>query len=190
MAFRLRSDDAGGAFRSIGLLENAIGGAMELTLAPTGAPGNYAGLLQATSLRVRDAPSLAELLDAMSVIGLLQQLDGQGINFDTVEARFTLSPDRITISESSAVGLSLGISMDGVYTLATKAMNFQGVVSPVYLLNGIGAIFTRRGEGLIGFNYRMTGTPDATEVSINPLSIFTPGMFREIFRQPPPEPSK
>lgn len=190
MAFRLRSDDAGGAFRSIGLLENAMGGAMELTLAPTGAPGNYAGLLQATGLQVRDAPSLAELLDAISVIGLLQQLDGQGINFDTVEARFTLSPDKITISESSAVGLSLGISMDGVYTLATKAMNFQGVVSPVYLLNGMGAIFTRRGEGLIGFNYRMTGTPDATEVSINPLSIFTPGMFREIFRQPPPEPSE
>lgn len=190
MAFRLRSDDAGGAFRSIGLLENATGGAMELTLAPTGAEGNYAGLLQATSLRVRDAPSLAALLDAISVIGLLQQLDGQGISFDTVEARFTLSPDRITISESSAVGLSLGISMDGVYTLATKAMDFQGVVSPVYLLNSIGAIFTRKGEGLIGFNYRMTGTSGATEVSINPLSIFTPGMFREIFRQAPSAPSE
>ncbi len=190
MAFRLRSDDAGGAFRSIGLLENATGGAMELTLAPTGAEGNYAGLLQASSLRVRDAPALAELLDAISVIGLLQQLDGQGISFETVEAQFTLSPDTVTISESSAVGLSLGISMDGVYTLATKAMDFQGVVSPVYLLNSIGAIFTRKGEGLIGFNYRMTGTPDATEVSINPLSIFTPGMFREIFRQPPPDPSE
>jgi len=190
MAFRLRSEDAGGAFRSIGLLENATGGAMELTLAPSGAEGNYAGLLQATSLRVRDAPSLAALLDAISVIGLLQQLDGQGISFDTVEARFSLSPDKITISESSAVGLSLGISMDGVYTLATKAMDFQGVVSPVYLLNSIGAIFTRKGEGLIGFNYRMTGTPGATEVSINPLSIFTPGMFREIFRQAPPAASE
>jgi hypothetical protein len=190
MAFRLRSDDAGGALRSIGLLENATGGAMQLTLAPTGAEGNYAGLLQATSLRVQDAPSLAALLDAISVIGLLQQLDGQGISFDTVEARFTLSPDKITIAESSAVGLSLGISMDGVYTLATKAMDFQGVVSPVYLFNSIGAIFTREGEGLIGFNYRMTGTPGATEVSINPLSIFTPGMFREIFRQAPPAASE
>jgi len=24
-------------------------------------------------------------------------------------------------------------------------------------------------------------------VQVNPLSIFTPGMFREIFRRPPPE---
>jgi len=36
----------------------------------------------------------------------------------------------------------------------------------------------------------MTGTPGATEVSINPLSIFTPGMFREIFRQAPPAASE
>ena len=58
----------------------------------------------------------------------------------------------------------------------------QGVISPVYLLNGVGAIFTKRGEGVFGFNYTLSGTADAPEVGVNPLSILTPGMLRGIFR--------
>ena len=45
---------------------------------------------------------------------------------------------------------------------------------------------SKRGEGLFGFNYSLGGTADAPQVSVNPLSILTPGLFREIFRSPPP----
>jgi hypothetical protein len=53
-------------------------------------------------------------------------------------------------------------------------------------VNGLGQIFSRRGEGFFGFNYSLSGTTDAPQVSVNPLSLLTPGMFREIFRQGPP----
>jgi hypothetical protein len=66
----------------------------------------------------------------------------------------------------------------------------QGVLSPIYILNGIGSLFTRRGEGLIGFNFNLTGPASNPTVAVNPLSVFTPGMFREIFRRPPPQPSQ
>ena len=65
-------------------------------------------------------------------------------------------------------------------------MDFQGVVSPFFLINGIGSVLTRRGEGLIGFNFNLRGSVDNPQVSVNPLSALTPGMFREIFRRPPP----
>jgi len=85
-----------------------------------------------------------------------------------------------------AVGASLGVSAAGLYSIRTKAFDMQGVVSPIYLLNGIGAVLTRRGEGLFGFNYKLRGTADDPKVSVNPLSILTPGMFRELFRRAPP----
>jgi hypothetical protein len=66
-------------------------------------------------------------------------------------------------------------------------MDMQGVLSPIYLINGIGQIFSRRGEGLIGFNFNLRGGIDAPRVAVNPLSVFTPGMFRDIFRRPPPQ---
>nr|WP_256474218.1 AsmA-like C-terminal region-containing protein [Lutimaribacter sp. EGI FJ00013] len=186
-AFRIQSDDAGAVFASAGLLSQARGGALDLTLLPAGGQGSYDGFLNVESVRLRDAPALAALLNAVSVVGLLEQLGGSGILFSQVEGDFRLTPDSVTVKNSSATGSSLGISMDGTYEIASGAMDMQGVFSPFYMLNGIGSVLTRKGEGLIGFNYRLTGTADAPRVQVNPLSIFTPGMFREIFRRPAPQ---
>ena len=185
-AVRIRSDDAGGVARAAGFLRGGVGGSLDLTLLPAGGAGTFDGTLAIRDLRLRDAPAMAALLDAISVVGLLQQLDGQGLAFDAVDARFRLSPQQVTIAQSSAVGPGLGISVDGIYTLANKQLDLQGVVSPFYLVNSIGSILTRRGEGLIGFNFNIGGTANAPLVTVNPFSALTPGMFREIFRRPPP----
>ncbi|MEJ8560329.1 AsmA-like C-terminal region-containing protein [Yoonia sp. GPGPB17] len=186
-AVQLRSDDAGGVLRAAGLMRNAVGGSADLTLLPAGGPGTFDGTLRVRDIRVRDAPAIAALLDAISVVGLLQQLDGQGLAFEEVDARFRLTPDQVIVSQASAVGPGLGISVDGIYTLASKQIDLQGVVSPFFLVNSIGSFLTRRGEGLIGFNYTIRGTSDAPQVAVNPLSALTPGMFREIFRRPAPD---
>ncbi|MDU8929152.1 AsmA-like C-terminal region-containing protein [Alisedimentitalea sp. MJ-SS2] len=186
-AFEITSNNAGGVFKSAGLLPNAHGGSMKLTLAPGGGTGVYEGQLNAKSVWLRKAPAMAALLNAISVVGLLEQLSGNGILFGQVEARFRLTPTQAIIARSSATGVSMGISMDGYYNLTSGAMNFQGVVSPFYVLNAVGAVLTRKGEGLIGFNYKLVGTTDNPKVKVNPLSLLTPGMFREIFRRPPPK---
>lgn len=186
-AIRIRSDQAGEVVAAAGLLENGRGGTMDLTLRPDGPQGHFRGDLEIQNIRVRNAPALAGLLDAISVVGLLQQLDGQGLAFSNVDAEFHLRPGRVVITRSSAIGASMGISLDGVFDTTANVMNFQGVVSPFYLLNGIGSILTRPGEGLIGFNFTLSGPSDNSRVAVNPLSVFTPGMFREIFRRPPPE---
>ena len=186
-AMRLRSDDAGGVVGAAGFVKNGVGGSLDLTLRPAGGAGTFDGDLKVRNLRVRDAPAMAALLDSISVVGLLRQLDGQGLAFDEVDATFRLTPSEVIVTQSSAVGPRLGISLDGIYTLASKQIDFQGVVSPFYLLNSIGAFLTRKGEGLIGFNFNLTGDASAPVVSVNPLSAFTPGMFREIFRRAPPK---
>ena len=188
-AFRITSADAGAVLRGAGVFENGRGGDLELTLAPLPGEGTYEGLLRIKDARVKDAPAMAELLSAISVIGILEQLDGEGLVFTETEARFRLEPDKVTVYRSSAVGPSLGISMDGFYDLVNSKMNMQGVISPFYAVNVIGRIFSRKGEGLVGFTFRLRGSPEDPRVSVNPLSLFTPGMFREIFRRsPPPRP--
>jgi hypothetical protein len=186
-AFRITSEDAGRVFAAAGLLKKAFKGDLDLTLRPQGNAGNYDGVLKVTNVWLREAPAMAALLNAVSIVGLLEQLGGNGILFSEVDATFRLTPTQAIVTKSSAVGSSLGISMDGIYDMANDTMNMQGVFSPVYLINGIGSILTRKGEGLLGFNYRIRGTAENPRVSVNPLSIFTPGMFREIFRRPPPK---
>ena len=116
-------------------------------------------------------------------------MNSGGITLSEVDAEFNLGPDRLTLYSSSAVGPSLGISLDGIYDLKNSRMDMQGVLSPVYFLNGMGQIFSRRGEGLFGFNFRLSGAAKDPRVSVNPLSILTPGAFREIFRRAPPQPA-
>ncbi|RKF16875.1 hypothetical protein D6850_04915 [Roseovarius spongiae] len=186
-AFRIQSKNAGGVLGAAGLLKQARGGTLDLVLRPAEAPGTYDGQLDASDVWLVDAPAMAALLSSLSVVGLLEQMSGNGILFNDVDARFRLSPDRLTLLSSSAVGASMGITMDGYYFMNEKRMDMQGVISPIYMVNQVGGIFTRRGEGLVGVNYKLKGPAAAPQVSVNPLSIFTPGMFRDIFRRPPPK---
>lgn len=185
---RLQSPDGGAVLRSADIFENMHGGAFDLILAARAQSGEYDGRLTIDSPRLRDASVMAELLNLISVVGLLEQLSGDGINLGQVDGAFRITPTAITVQEGTAVGPSMGFSMDGVYDVASGRYEMQGVVSPFYLVNGLfGAIFATRREGLFGFNYRLIGDSDDTRVTVNPLSILTPGIFREIFRAPPPD---
>ncbi len=188
-AIRISSTNAAGVLRDAGLTPNARDGSLDLVLTPVaGAPsGTFDGEFLIEDIRLRDAPAMADLLDAISVVGLLDQLGGPGIRFETVDGRFRMNARQLRLTQAAAVGPSIGISADGLYDLRGKKMDFQGVVSPVYFLNGIGALFSRRGEGLFGFNYRMAGPASDPSVRVNPLSILTPGAFRQIFRSAPPD---
>lgn len=184
---RVTSDNAGAVLSAAGLLNKGRGGALDLSLIPVGPKGTYDGRLNISEIWLQDAPAMASLLSALSIVGLLEQMSGNGILFNTVDADFRLTPAQVVVRSASAVGASMGVSIDGIYDLQRKVMDMQGVVSPLYVLNGLGRIFSRnKGEGLIGFNYNISGPVADPRVQVNPLSLFTPGMFREIFRRPPP----
>ncbi len=187
-AVRITASDAAGVLRDAGLTPNGRRGSLDLILTPVvgAASGTFDGQFLIEDFYLKDAPVMAELLDAVSVVGLIDELGGAGIRFETIDGQFRLDRRQLRLQQAAAVGPSMGISADGVYDLLNDRMDFQGVVSPVYFLNGIGSILTRRGEGLFGFNYRMAGSAGDPSVGVNPLSILTPGAFRQIFRTAPP----
>ncbi|MCE0504619.1 hypothetical protein LR948_04585 [Roseivivax sp. GX 12232] len=188
-AIRLESDNAGAVLEAAGLFRQVDDGTLDMTLVPVrGARGTYDGRLKVSDARLRDAPILGALLDAVSIVGIIDQLEGPGIYFSDVDAQFRLTPRQLVIERAAAVGPSMGISVDGYLDLANRRIDVQGVFSPIYFLNGVGQLLTRPGEGLFGFNFNVTGAMAEPRVAVNPLSVFTPGMFREIFRRPPPSP--
>ncbi len=186
-AIQLSAADAGGVLRSANMIKQVSGGALSLTLLPVGSGGAFDGRAIITDVRIKDAPAIAALVNAVSVVGLINELNGDGIYFDAVEADFRMTPNRVTLTKASATGASLGISMDGVFATDTGRLALQGVISPVYMLNGIASFMTRKGEGLVGFNYSLGGTAQEPSVSVNPLSALAPGFLRDIFRAPPPK---
>ena len=183
-AIRLTSVDAGGVLRSAGVAKQAIGGSLDLSLLPVGTGSAFDGRVKVEGVSIKDAPAIAALVNSMSIVGLVNEMNGDGIYFDEVEAEFRLTPNRMTLSRGSATGASLGLSMDGVYATDSGQIAMQGVITPVYMLNGIGSVLTRKGEGLLGFNYSLSGAAKSPKVSINAVSVLAPGGLRDIFRKP------
>lgn len=182
-AIRMYAADAGGALRSAGIFTKATGGPMEVILTPRAASGEYDGVARANALRIHDLPVLAQAVNAVSVVGAAQAVEGGGILFDGAEAEFRFTPGGVEITRGVAVGASLGVTAAGVYRMADKRFFMQGVVSPIYFLNGA---LAPRGEGLFGVTYRLRGTADAPEFSANPLALLAPGPLRDLLQSPPP----
>jgi len=91
----------------------------------------------------------------------------------------------LSIRDGTAEGPSLGITLEGLYDTSAGQVDLQGVVSPVYFINALGQVVARKGEGLFGFTYTLTGDAKSPAVGVNPLSILTPGALRDIFRKKP-----
>jgi hypothetical protein len=187
-AVTLRTGEAGRALAAAGVFREAREGTLALTLTPEAAPGAWRGELEVSGMRVTAAPGLAALFDTLSVVGLLERLNGPGLLFSAIRASFRLTPGAVELTSGSAVGPSLGISANGIYDVARDRIDIQGVLSPIFFVNAIGQLVSREGEGLFGFNYRVRGPADDPEIFVNPLSMLAPGAFREIFRAAPPRP--
>ncbi len=197
MGFVVMSEDGGGVARATGYFKSAYGGDFRMEVVPADGRAGYDASFRFRNVRVENASVLAELLNLVSVAGLLQQLSGEGLHFDNVIGNVRMRPDGIRVSGLSAVGPSVGISLAGWYDPVGRSVDFEGVIAPVLLFGIVdGFINTvfgpllggRDSASIIGFNYRMRGPVDDPTINVNPLSILTPGRFREIFRQDAPRP--
>ncbi len=191
--FRISTDRGGDVINALGMAKTSGPGEFLLHLSPGQDAATYDGVMSIQNVKLLDAPAFAELLNAISVVGLLEQMSGPGILLTEIASKFRLSPGKLTISKGSAVGPGMGLSADGVMNLDTGYMDFQGALSPVYFLNSVGRVISKKGEGLVAFNYTARGQKDDLQISVNPLSALTPGFLRQIFRVPtgdgtPPKP--
>ena len=139
---------------------------------------------------LKDASFLARLLQLASFTGLLEILASEGIPFTNLEGTFKVEDSQLLINDTRFEGLSLGASTKGSVDLEEKKLDLKGVLIPAYAINDIinkipllGQIITGiEGEGIIGFDYKATGSYENPEYSINPFSILTPGIIRSIFK--------
>ncbi|MEM1266244.1 MAG: DUF3971 domain-containing protein [Pseudomonadota bacterium] len=184
----LEARDGGGALMAAGLHENLRGGTLRVSLKSLGS-GVFDGRFSLQDTWLVNAPVLAEIMAAANPISLLERLSGPGIRFEDAQGWFTLAPGEITVARARATGPALGLRLSGVYRPEADALAIEGVVSPLYTLNGLPSripllgqvLGGRPGEGMFGVTFRLSGQASAPQVAVNPLSLLTPGAARDIF---------
>ena len=150
---------------------------------------NIMGTVSIDNFRIMKAPIFAELLLAASLTGLLDVLNNDGIEFEQFDAQYFGKDDVYTVTKSRAYGLSLGITGEGWVNKNNKSLNIKGSLIPAYKINSffndipiIGEIISgKEDEGLFAINYMARGNWQKLEMEINPLSVLTPGLLRNVF---------
>jgi hypothetical protein len=195
---RLRAEatDAGLIFKLVGFYPNAVGGTMNLEVNLDGqGPAERTGTLWARNFLVLGDPIISEVL---------QNADGTPSNerrtvlreqfeFEAMQVPFSVGHGQFLMHDSFINGQLVSASMRGKVDFRAQRINIGGTYVPMSGLMRapaeiplLGPVLTGpRGEGLFGITFAIQGPMARPNVIVNPLSLLTPGITRELFQMTP-----
>lgn len=199
-SLRFEADNAGAALATLGISKSIRGGTLAVRgeANPKSGPRDLTGVAQLNNFTLKDTPVMAKLLNALSLAGILDLLNGEGLSFSKARVNFSWT-DRgqpqqsantrmIRLRDGRTSGTSLGLTFEGKIDYWARKLDLDGTIIPVSevssLISGIplvGDILTAGGEGLLAATYTVKGAMSQPIVSVNPLAVLAPGILRKVF---------
>ncbi len=191
-ALRGTAEDGGALLRALGIVSTIQGGRMTLagTYAETRPGAALQGQMEIEQFTVRDAPALGKLLQAMTLYGLVDAVQGgSGLAFSRAVVPFTLTPEAVNIADARAFSPSLGLTARGRVLRERAVLDMEGTIVPAYFFNSllgnlplVGRLFSpEAGGGVFAATFRAQGEAEDAQITVNPLAALTPGFLRGLF---------
>ncbi len=188
----LKARDAGRFALGLGMFANAEGG--DLTVTATLSPAarrrlEMAGKAIVTDVTIVRRSALVAVVEKGRESGLDAFVGESGVRFDHIEIPFHLKGSVIDIDGGRARGNRLGLTFAGEVDRDSGQVAINGIMVPAYALNAllgkiplIGNLFSGgKGGGLLAVRYTMRGTIRAPKITVNPMTLFMPGILRKPF---------
>lgn len=195
----LTSGDAGMLARGLFAFESMRGGqlsaivnlpgqASDLVNAKNPAP-DFTGTLTVKNFTMVNQSLLARLFSAGSLTGFGDLMGGDGMTLDELNMPFSSKNNVISVNGARVRGPAIGASADGYIDRPKGVLALKGSLVPAYGVNSLisnvpllgDILASKKGEGIFGITYSMTGNAEQPTITTNPLSILTPGILRRIF---------
>jgi len=200
----IAAGDTGILARALFSFTGLSGGALAVTATLPGRAGDpdtgaaipdFQGTLTITNFKMLNQSFFARLFSAVSFTGIGDLLQNQGISMDKAEFPFSSKNNVITLKEAIFSG-GVGGTADGYIDRPHNLVAVKGSLIPAYGINSfisnvplLGDILaSKKGEGILGVTYSMSGPVDNPDLSVNPLSMLTPGFLRRIWQGNMPNP--
>jgi Protein of unknown function/AsmA-like C-terminal region len=190
----VQTGNAGAALRFVDLYKRMVGGTLATNFSVSGENG-LAGPISISDFVVIGEPRLAKLASeqangSASLAEATQaDLAGEKARFELAQGDVILESGTIRLKNGIVRGANVGATAEGTVLSASGKMDLRGTFMPARGLNRIvGAIpilglllGSGRKAGLIGITYQLAGDAKNPKVFVNPISLITPGIFRQIF---------
>lgn len=198
LSLRVETDNAGELFRTLDLYPYIQGGTLQIAGRPIegGRFGDVEGRARINDFEVTNAPAIIRLVNSFSFKNILQ---GGALRFTRLESDFEWrigdAGDIYTVTDGQTSGAAIALTFDGFVNTATDNMEINGTAAPLSELNSfignipiVGQILTG-GSAFWAATYSVYGNPEDPGVSVNPLSVITPGILRKLlFENAPTQP--
>ena len=199
LSLRVESDNAGELFRTFDLYPYINGGTLQIAGRPLkgGRFGDVEGRARINDFEVTNAPVIIRLVNSLSFKNIFQ---GGALRFTRLESDFKWqnsdNGDLYSISNGQSSGAAIALTFDGFVNTATDTMEITGTAAPLSEINKlignipiVGQILTG-GSAFWAATYAINGHPDDPSVSVNPLSVITPGILRKLLFESTPSQSE
>ena len=196
--------DAGQTLKLIGFYSSLVGGTGELTVNLEGrGPVEKSGEVQIRNFYVLGDPIVAEVLQnadgsrpAIEQGTTRRRVVREQFDFDNLTASVAVGNGQLALEHVVAEGPLIGASLRGKIDFRSRRMQLGGTYVPLSGLNRalsgvplINFLLTGpRGEGIFGITFSVEGPMSQPTVLVNPLSLVTPGLLRELFQMAPDNP--
>jgi hypothetical protein len=196
---RAESSDAGEIFKVVGFYPNARGGAMNLEVNLDGeGAAERTGTLWARDFVVLGDPIISEMVQngENRQGGTRGAVVREQFEFEILRAPFSVGHGQFVMHDAVINGPLVSASMRGKVDFRAKSLDVGGTYVPMSGLMRapaeipvVGPLLTGpRGEGIFGMTFAIQGSMARPELVMNPLSIITPGILRELFQMTPDDP--
>ncbi len=189
------SNDAGQVFKLIGFYPNIRGGTLQ-AIVDLDRQGKVerAGDMRVRKFSILGDPILSEVIQSQSGGARRKRRSGevarQVIEFDWMRIPFETGKGDFVITDAEMRGQVHGLLLCGRADFSKRRVRLSGTYVPLQGLSaafgfipGFGQVLTgAKSAGIIGVNFEVVGSMQKPEVLINPLSLVTPGIFRELFK--------
>ena len=183
----LYSPNAHHFLRALDVTDSISGGIIQIDLLAQDSA--FAGEITMQDFAVLEASGAVKFLQALSLTGFLPLLIADGLPFHSLRASATGTEALWHLHDLKAYGPGLSMTFDGTLDMAAETITGAGAASPTSILNNIlgyipifGDILTGSdGGGLVAVNYSVSGSIENPETTVQPLSLLTPGILRNIF---------
>ena len=192
---QLTAGDAGALARFTDLYKNMQNGLMNMRLKQRG-PGSWVGNVDIRKFQLLNEDRLQTIVSTPAGENgkslndaVKRDIDVRSEKFARGFASLVIKNGVIQIDNGVVRGEQVGATFQGTVRDANGKTDITGTFMPAYGLNRlfaelplIGIILGNgRDRGLLGITFKLSGPFEKPQLTINPLSIIAPGVFRSIF---------
>jgi Protein of unknown function len=192
---QIKSGDAGSILRFFDYYDKMRGGSINIGLASEG-NGPLRGAIDARNFTLVNEPRMKSLVGNRSSEGgpsltqaVKKDIDVSTVKFSRGFAKIAKGQNSLALDGGILRSELVGLAFRGTAYDEEGRINLSGTFMPAYGLNRIfgeipilGDILGNGQErGLIGITFKLTGAAKKPQLTVNPISVIAPGIFRQIF---------